>query len=148
MTVRTRATLLATFVCFACSAFAQIDASGFASDLRAKYGPPLPRETFMARPDLEIVVDYATNGHVCTIQLPPMAPGREPGVKTAQAVRDFLTELVPSAMRGRELRRMSEAMGLPSVSIVEYQNVTISESRQGDQLTGITVAFKNEECRK
>jgi hypothetical protein len=135
MTIKFDLSLLATFVGFACSTFAQSDAAGFASELRAKYGPSLHRETFMARPDLEMVVDFAANGHVCAIQLPPMALGREPGVKTAQAVRDFLAELVPSTMRGRELRRMIEAMGAPSVSIVEYENVTISESWQGERLT-------------
>jgi len=127
---------------------AQIDAPAFASDLRAKYGPPLARETFMARPDLEMVVDYAANGHVCRIQLPAVGPSREPGVKTAQAVDDFLAELVPLTMRGKELGRMVEALGLPSVSIVKYENVTISETRQGERRTGVAVSFKNEECRK
>jgi hypothetical protein len=148
MTTKLRLGLLAAFAGFSCSAFAQIDASGFASELRAKYGPPLARETFTARPGLEMVVDYSAVGHVCSIQLPPFAPGREPGVITAQAVEDFLAELVPSAMRGKELRRMAEQMGLHSASIVEYENVTILESSQAGQRTGITVTFKGEECRK
>jgi hypothetical protein len=139
--------LVASFAGFALSAFAQIDGSAFASDLRAKYGPPLARETFVARPGLEMVVDYAANTHVCRIQLPPVAPSREPGVKTAQAVDDFLVELVPSTMRGKELGRMEEAMGAASVSHIEYENVTISEFRQGGRRTGVTVTFKNEECR-
>jgi hypothetical protein len=133
---------------FAVSAFGQIDASRFSSDLRAKYGPPLARETFAARPGLEMIVDYAANGNVCTIQLPPNAPAREPGVKTAQAVDDFLTELVPLTVRGKELRRFHMAMGLPSMSTVEYENVTISESLQGRTRTGITVTFKNETCQQ
>jgi hypothetical protein len=147
MSVKLNIRLLVSFTGFAVSAFAQIDGAGFARDLRAKYGPPLARETFVARPGFEMVVDYAANGHVCRIQLPPVAEGREPGVKTAQAVDDFLTELVPMTMRGKELGRMVEAMGAPSVSRIEYENVTISELRQGERRTRVTVMFKNEECR-
>ena len=148
MSAKLNLRLLASFAGFALSAFAQIDGARFASDLRAKYGPPLARETFVARPGFEIVVDYAANGHVCRIQVPPIAPGGEPGVKTAQAVDDFLTELVPLTMRGKELLRMEEAVGAPSVSHVEYENVTISDFRQGGRRTGVTVTFKNEECLK
>src|SRR5258706_7672226 len=107
-------------------AFAQIGGSGFANELRAKYGPPVARETFVVRPDFEMVVDYAANGHVCRIQLPPEAPGQEPGVKTQQAVDDFLLELVPLTMRGKELGRMMAATGsVHSESVVRYENVTI-----------------------
>ena len=102
----------------------------------------------MARPGFEMVVDYAANGHVCRIQLPPVAEGREPGVKTAQALDDFLAELVPVTMRGKELGRMVEAMGAASISQIDYENVTISELREGGRRTKVTVIFKNEECRK
>ena len=129
-------------------AFAQIDGSRFSSDLRAKYGPPLARETFIARPGIEMIVDYAANGNVCRIQLPPAGPGREPGVEAVQVVDDFLAELVPLAMRGRELRRLYIAIGAPSMSSVEYENVTISESLQDRRRTRVTVTFKNEECQQ
>jgi hypothetical protein len=132
---------------FAWSAFAQIDGARFASDLRARYGPPLARETFVARPGIEMIVDYATNGHVCRVQFPPVGPGRESGVKTGQAVDDFLAELVPLAMRGKELRRLHTFMGAISMSSVEYENVTISESLQGQRRTGMTVTFRDEECQ-
>ena len=140
--------LLASLAAVALSAFAQIGGSGFANDLRAKYGPPLARETFVVRPDFEMVVDYAANGHVCRIQLPPVAPGQEPGGKTPQTVDEFVLELVPLTMRGKELGSMLEAMGLPSISVVIYENVTIAESFQGRERTKITVTFRNEECRK
>jgi hypothetical protein len=148
MSAKMNLSLLVRFAGVVLPAFAQIDGARFASDLRTKYGPPLARETFVARPGLEMVVDYAANGHVCRIQLPPIAPSREPGVQTAQAVNDFLAELVPMNMRGKELGRMMEAVGLPSMSHVEYQNVTVSELWQGEQRTAVTVAFKNEVCRK
>src|ERR1700682_2734544 len=82
-------------------AHAQIDASS----LRAKYGPPLAKETFIPRPGIEMDVEYAPNTHVCRIQLPPIAPSREPSVESTQAIDDFLMELAPLAMRGKELRR-------------------------------------------
>jgi hypothetical protein len=129
-------------------AFAQIDGARFASDLRTKYGPPLARETFIARQDIEMIVDYAANGSVCKIQLPPVAQVPESNVKTPKAVDDFLAELVPLTIRGKVLQRLHEATGLPSVSIVEYENVTISGMFQGQRRTGVTVTFKNEECQE
>lgn len=128
-------------------AFAQFDGAQFATGLRAKYGPPLARETFTAKPGLEMVVDYAANGHVCRIQLPPLGPSsRQPGVESTQAVDEFLAELLPLPMRGKELRRMMMQMGLLSLSMVEYENVTITELLSGSTRTGITVTFKNEMC--
>jgi hypothetical protein len=128
-------------------AIAQIDGARFAGDLHAKYGPPLARETFIARPGIEMIVDYAANGHVCKIALPPVAPMPDSNVQTPKAVDDFVAELVPPTMRGRELQRLHEATGLPSVSIVEYQNVTISVLFQGQRRTGVTVTFKDEACQ-
>jgi hypothetical protein len=51
--------ILAAFLCITASAFAQIDGTS----LRAKYGPPLSREIFTVLTGVEMVVDYATNGH-------------------------------------------------------------------------------------
>jgi hypothetical protein len=149
MAAKTHFSLLA--ICglgLALPASAQIDGSRFASDLRAKYGPPLARETFRPRPGIEMVVDFAAKGHVCRIQLPPIATGGDPDVKTKQSVDDFLAELVPSTTRGKELRRLNMAMGAPSVYNVEYENLTISESFQGSRRTGVTVTFRNEECQQ
>jgi hypothetical protein len=133
-------------IAFTFPAFAQIDASRFAAELRASYGPPLAREVFTV-PAGEMVVDYATSGHVCKIQLPAMAPeeGR-PGVKSTRALDDFLLKLLPLTMRGKELRKMAEQQGLASVLATEYENVTISEVSQGQGRTGVTVIFTNEKC--
>jgi hypothetical protein len=148
MTAKLSLSLLAGFFGFALSAFAQIDGAAFASDLRAKYGPPLARETFAVRPEVEMVVDYADNGHVCKLQLPPVAPGPDSGLITTQAIDDILTELLPPNIRGKELNRTYFAMGLASGSVVVYENVTIHKMLQGEQPTGVTVTFKNEECHK
>jgi hypothetical protein len=147
MNARLNLRLLATFVGFALSAFAQIDGAGLARDLRAKYSPPLARETFTVWPGAEMVVDYAANGHVCRIQLPPIAPGREPGVRTPQAVDDFLAELLPLQMRGKELSRMMEAIGALFVSRVEFENVVIAETIVAQRRTGVIVTFPKEACR-
>jgi len=102
------------FAGFAASALPQLDGAKFAGDLRAKYGPPLAREVFVVLPGVEMVVDYAANGNVCRIQLPPTGPDRrQPGVTTPQAIDDFLAELLPPAMRGKELRRTMMAFGAP-----------------------------------
>ena len=147
MTAKMNFSLLA--ICgfgLALPAFAQFDAVRFASGLRAKYGPPLARETFVVRPGMEMIVDYAGNGDVCRIQLPPIAPERESNVMTSKALDDFVAELVPLTIRGKELRRLYEAMGLPAMLTVEYENVTISELLQGKRRTAVTIAFKSAEC--
>lgn len=132
---------------FAWLAFGQLDGWKFASDLRAKYGPPLARETFTVRPGMEMVVDYAADGNVCRIQLPPVGPGRQPGVTTPQAVDDFLVELLPASIRGQTTGGFAEASGLASVKTTEYENLTIAEAFGGEGRTGVTVTFKNETCK-
>jgi hypothetical protein len=139
--------LLTTLIGFTLSAFAQIDGNKFASDLRTKFGPPLARETFTVRTGIDMIVDYAANGHVCRIQLPPVAPGRDPGVSSPQAIDEFISELVPLAMRGKELRRWASISGLNSVSIVEYENIGIAEALHEQRRTGVTVTFTREACQ-
>jgi hypothetical protein len=124
-------------------ALAQIDASS----LRAKYGPPLAKESVIPRPGIEMVVEYAPNTHVCRIQLPPKAPSREPSVESTQAIDAFLIELPPLAMRGKELRRWTASFGALSMSAIKYENVTISESLQAGTRAGLTVTFHHEDCR-
>ena len=129
------------------SAFAQIDGANFSADLRARYGPPLARETFTIWPGVEMVVDFAANGHVCRLHLPPVGPSSDSNVRTPQAIDDFLSGLLPMNLRGKEQGRMLEAVGAPSVSIVEYENVAVAEELQGQRRTGVTVTFKKETCR-
>jgi len=147
MHARLKLRLVATFIAFGVSAFAQTDWAGFAAALRSKYGPPLLRETFTVKPGLEMVVDYAANGNVCKIQLPPMGPDNQPGVQSGQAIDNFLAELLPMAMRGKEQRRSAMMTGLASVSLVEYENVTIAENFQAGTRTGVTATFTKEQCR-
>jgi hypothetical protein len=136
------------FFSFAALLFGQFDASGFATDLRAKYGPPLDRQTFEPKPGIEMVVDYASNGHVCRIQLPAVAPEKDrPNVSSPRGLEEFLSELVPMSLRGKELGRMSQQMGASSVSVIEYESVMIAVSSQGDRRTGVSVSFRGESCR-
>jgi len=139
--------LLPVFIGFAVSASAQFDADRFAAGLRANYGPPLTREVFVV-PVGEMVVDYAANGHACRIQLPAMGPeeGR-PDVISAKGADDFLLKLLPLSMRGKELGKMAETVGLPGIVITQYENVTISDAFQGQTRTGVTVTFTKETCR-
>lgn len=146
MNVKLNFTLIA-FVGLALPALAQIDGAQFAANLRTRYGPPLPRETFTVRPGIEMIVDYATNGHVCKIQLPPTGPSRNPSVANKQAIDEATVELAPMSLRGKEVRRLKEAMGAISLSMIEYENVTIAEAFQAGRRTGVTVSFKDEACR-
>jgi len=115
-------------------ALAQLDSTA----LRAKFGAPLNRETFHVRTGLDITVDYGANQQVCSIEIPVLP--------TQNDTDRFLADLVPGSMRGKELSRMAEQVGLPWISIIEYERVTISES--GSHTRGpTTVRFKTEGCR-
>ena len=135
--------LLATFAGFALSACAQIDGGV----LRTKYGSPLSRETFTVMTGVDMVVDYAANGHVCRIQLPAVGPSKDSGVSTTQAIDDFISGLVPLVVRGNELGRLTLMSGPNAVSMTRYENVTISEPLQAQRRTGVTVTFTKELCR-
>jgi hypothetical protein len=115
-------------------ALAQLDSAA----LHAKFGAPLNRETFRMPQGFDLTVDYGAGNQVCKLAVPAGFNGRE-------QMRSFITDLVPASIRGKELRRMMEQFGIVSVSITEYENVTIAES---DQAQGdITVTFNSPSCR-
>jgi hypothetical protein len=136
--------------CFSCvlPALAQLDSSA----LRTKYGTPLKRETFQMAAGFELVVDYGTNNQVCRLQVPALMPTTERVANSElmkQRMYDFLGELVPGSMRGKEVRRMASVMGIVSVSWIEYEHVTISEMQRGqpfDRDNTITLTFTNDSC--
>jgi hypothetical protein len=138
---------LAVSLFAASSAFAQVDAFS----LRSKYGPPLDRETFTVLPGIEMVVDYGPSKQVCRIQLPSgmkVAGTVPPGTITKQRIDQVLDEVLPLSIRGKEMNRMMEAMGVPMVFLTEYENLTIAEMKNADIGTGITVTFNDPACPK
>jgi hypothetical protein len=56
---------------------------------------------------------------------------------------------VPAAMRGKEVMRLYEQFGLPSLVTTEYENVTVSEGQNDSQPESgmITIRFKNAGCQ-
>jgi hypothetical protein len=60
---------------------------------------------------------------------------------------DFLADVVPATMRGKELRRGAFISDLSSMSSVEYEHITIHEFQYASESFGrdntITVTFKN-----
>jgi hypothetical protein len=133
------------------SAFGQIDAT----TLRAKYGEPIKNgvplnsETFKVRNNITMVVNYGPSGQVCRIELPPgqsIVGHAPPDGMTKQQVDEVLQEVVPPPMRGKEIRSLVEAVGAPSVLLIEYQHVTITELLQNETPTSVTVAFKEKGC--
>jgi hypothetical protein len=115
-------------------ALAQLDSAA----LRAKFGAPLNRETFHVRMGLDIAVDYGGNRQVCAIEIPVLP--------TQNETDEFLAELVPDAMRGKELNRFMGQQGLAWFSVIKYEHLTISETGHGDTRYATTVRFKTEGC--
>lgn len=58
---------------FALHAPAQLSSS----DLRAKFGQPLHRETFHMPQGFDLVVDYAPDSQVCKLEVPALMPSNE-----------------------------------------------------------------------
>jgi hypothetical protein len=126
------------------SAFGQIDAT----TLRAKYGAPVNSEAFKVRDNLKMVVNYGPSGQACQIEVHPawqstvrQAP---PDGATKQQVDEVLQEVLPPSIRGKEIRTIAMAVGAPSVLLIEYEHVTITELLQNETPTSFTVAFKEE----
>jgi hypothetical protein len=138
-------------VLLALPAMAQLDSSA----LRSKYGPPLNRETYRMPAGFDLIVDYSAGNQVCKIQVPALMPtkdkvGRASEMK--QRMYEFLADLVPGSLRGKELGRYVEMMGAISMSVIEFEHVTINEVQYANQPFGndntITVTFKNEKCQE
>jgi hypothetical protein len=135
---------------FVIPAVAQLDSSA----LRSKYGPPLNRETFHMPAGFDLILDYGTANQVCKLEVPALMPTEEKVSNSEEMKRrmsDFLADLVPAAMRGKELRQMMNIHGIISLLSIEYEHVTINELQYAAQPFGrdntITVTFKNCETR-
>jgi hypothetical protein len=75
---------------FALPVAAQLDSYA----LRAKFGAPLSRETYHLPQGFDLTVDYGAANQVCRLEVP---------ANPRQEMQDFLAELVPNSMRGKEL---------------------------------------------
>jgi hypothetical protein len=132
-------------------AFAQLDSS----TLRAKLGQPLNRETFRMPAGFDLIVDYGSIGQVCKLEVPAVMPHETAKVwnDTVQKQRmyDFLADLVPASVRGKQSGGLTEVFSLTSLSTVEYENVSVIEIQTGTQAESkdntITIRFKNAGCQ-
>jgi hypothetical protein len=111
---------------FMLPAAAQMDSSA----LHSKLGSPLHRETFHVQAGFDVVVDYASSGDVCRIQVPAMLPlsqGVSRGKDRRARIEAFLLDLVPDSIRGTELGRGTTIMSAASSEFVEYEPVTVTD---------------------
>jgi hypothetical protein len=76
----------------------------------------------------------------------PAQPNAFGPFNPTQQMQDFLADLLPASMRGKELNRFMTRSGLAWASIVEYEHVTIVETGHGDTRNPTTVRFKTEGC--
>jgi hypothetical protein len=137
---------LLVFCCL--PAFAQFDSSA----LRAKLGQPLNREVFHMPAGFDLIVDYGTTGQVCKLEVPAVMPHETAKVWNItvqrQRMYDFLADLVPASVRGKQSGGLTEVFSLTSLSTVEYENVTVSEIQNGNQPDNtITIRFKKAGCQ-
>jgi len=100
----------------------------------------------------DLVVDYGPSQQACTLEVPALMPTKDNPANSSvmkQRMYEFLADLVPASVRGKELRRMLVAMGANSVEFVEYEHVMVSEAQNANEPFGgtITVRFKRDECK-
>jgi hypothetical protein len=141
---------LGVFVLCCLPACAQLDSS----TLRAKLGQPLNRETFRMPAGFDLTVDYGTTGQVCKLEVPAVMPHETAKAWNItvqkQRMYDFLADLVPASVRGKQSGGLTEVFSLTSLSTVEYENVTVVEIQTGKEAESndntITIRFKNAGC--
>jgi hypothetical protein len=135
---------LALFV-VCCTAFGQMDTT----TLRAKYGEPLPRETFQVRPNIEAVVNYGTGHQICKIDLPPGSYVNPPHGASNHDVDQVIDELAPPSARGKEIGVGVLSLSRASLRLMRYEHVDISEPQDPDhpgRRTSVTITFKRPDC--
>ena len=128
-----------------CTAFGQMDTS----TLRAKYGEPLPRETFQVRPNIEAVVNYGTGHQICKIDLPPGSYVNPPHGASNHDVDQVIDELAPPSARGKEIGVGVLSLSRASLRLMRYEHVDISEPQDPDhpgRRTSVTITFKRPDC--
>jgi|ERR1700722_9436347 hypothetical protein len=138
-------------LCLFCAlpATAQLDSY----TLRSKLGAPLNRETYHLPQGFDLIVDYGAANQVCKLEVPAEMPRHENASDASDArqrMQDFLLDLVPGSMRGKELNRLIDYAGAASALSVEYEHLTIVENRHAGRSSRgetITVMFKNDDCR-
>jgi len=99
-----------------------------------------------------MIVDYSpTANHACRLEFPGQAPfpkdvGLGVGVNLKKLLDDIVAEIVPPAMRGKELGKMMQSSGLSSLQTTTYEHLTISEPMTGNNRTAVIVIFQNPDC--
>lgn len=98
------------------------------------------------------MVDYGAGNQVCNLDVPALMPSNALVANADEMKRrmyEFLDDLVPAAMRGKEQGRATIMVGAVSFSSVEHDNVRIVERRIAGHLFGdnrIGVVFKSGNC--
>ena len=149
--MRSKLNCLLCFLALAPPAAAQLDSA----QLRVKFGAPLDQEVFHIPPGFDLVVDYGFGHQVCALQVPTVMPTDSQvknGAEMKQKMYAFLAELIPDAMRGKEMGQGVLHLGAISSSTVEYEHVTLIEAHYASQpfdsrYNTITVKFKNSACQ-
>jgi len=128
---------------------AQLDSNA----LRARYGEPLDRETFRLPAGFDLMVDYGVNKQVCRLEVPAYMPTKENPSNSdvmRQRMYDFLADLVPMSMRGKELGRGTMAMGTMSMFYIHYEHAALHEGRYANDEFGprntIVLTLQNANC--
>jgi hypothetical protein len=97
-------------------------------DLHNRYGEP-DRERFAARPGIGLTVEYGSDHLACYAVLEPPQPliytEDQIPLMSSEAVTEVLEEIVPVAMRGKEINKMIHQSGCNVANMTDYENVFI-----------------------
>jgi hypothetical protein len=127
------------------------------SEFHSLYGEP-DVERFTARPGISLAVEYGSDHLACQplIELaqPLIHQEEQAQFMSSERVSEVLEEVVPVAMRGKEISAMIDVSGCNKVHITDFENVFIMRSRHicdpssQDQDMRTAITFKRDTCPK
>ena len=149
------ACLLLALFCFATDASAPS-----AQGLRKLYGEPT-MERFAVRSGITVAVQYGPDRTACQLLIAPVQSLLElqepiPPSMSSRDVSDVLQELIPVAIRGKQINSTSIEVGGKALLKTDYENVSIERicssqscvSSNESQDVRTLVVFKRDSCPK
>jgi hypothetical protein len=126
-------------------------------ELHNRYGEPT-MERFKARPGISVAVEYGPDRLACVLLIEPpqsvLHQAEQLPLMPAEGVSEVLEEIVPAAIRGKEVTSATFQSGCNVSLLTEYENVFIMrtthtcDASSKDQDVRTTVRLKRGVCLK
>jgi hypothetical protein len=126
-------------------------------ELHNRYGEP-DMERFNARPGISVTVEYGSDHLACQILIEPpqslIHQEAQAMLMSSEGVSEVLEDIVPVAMRGKEISTTVSSIGCNEDWMTDYENVSIMRATHtcdpssADQDIRTVIVFKRDTCTK